>query len=214
MADHADAITSRHFATGGIAWQTKGDGSPVTAVDGEIERVVRTLINQARAGDAFLGEGFGAQGHGSRRWIVDAIDGTASFLAGEPEWGTVIALAESDAVSLGVATAPACQTRWWATRGSGAWRTSLPMDHAAAPTRLAVTAPTDLHDAAIGIWPPAQLNARDRQCTANLATHAQITFPALDWHRAPPPTTPVRKPSPRSSRSSRSRARLCVFHRC
>ncbi len=196
LADHADAIASRHFATGGTAWESKSDGSPVTAVDREIERAVRALINQSRAGDAFLGEEFGAHGHGRRRWMVDAIDGTASFLAGEPEWGTLIALAEGDAVALGVVTAPACRTRWWAARGSGAWSTSLPVDHAAAPTRLAVTTATDLHDAVIGIWPPpARLDAHDRQRAANLAAHARMTVPALDWHRTSPPTTPVRKPS-------------------
>jgi histidinol-phosphatase len=196
LADHADAIAARHFATGGIGWQTKSDGSPVTAADREIEHAVRGLINQARADDAFLGEEFGAHGHSRRRWIVDAIDGTASFLAGEPEWGTLIALTDGDAVSLGVVTAPACQTRWWAARGSGAWSTSLPLDHAAAPTRLAVTTATDLHDAAIGIWPPpARLDTRDRQRAANLAARARTTLPALDWHSTTPPTTTVGKPS-------------------
>lgn len=196
LADHADAISSRHFATGGIAWQTKSDGSPVTAVDREVEHAVRALINQARATDAFLGEEGGAKGHGHRRWVVDAIDGTASFLAGEPEWGTLISLAEGDAVSVGVVTAPACRTRWWAARGSGAWSASLPMEHTAVPTRLAVTTATDLHDAAIGIWPPpARLDALDRQRAANLAAHARTTVPALDWHRTAPPTTTVRKPS-------------------
>ena len=196
LAGHADAIASRHFATGGIAWQTKSDGSPVTAVDREIEHAVRALINQVHPDDGFLGEEFGAHGHGRRRWIVDAIDSTTSFLAGEPEWGTLIGLAEGDAVSLGVVTAPACQTRWWAARGAGAWSTSLPMDHAAAPTRLAVTTTTDLHDATIGIWPPpARLNTRDRQRAANIAAQARTTLPALDWHSTPPPTTTVRKPS-------------------
>lgn len=81
-------------------------------------------------------------------------------------------------------------------RGSGAWSTSLPMDHTAAPTRLAVTTATDLHDAAIGIWPPpARLNTRDRQRAANLAAQARTTLPALDWHSTRPPTTTVRKPS-------------------
>lgn len=196
LADHADAIAARQFAAGGTAWQAKSDGSPVTAVDREVEHAVRALINQARPDDAFLGEEFGAQGHGRRRWIVDAIDGTASFLVGEPEWGTLIALAEGDAVSLGVVTAPACRTRWWATRGAGAWSTSLPMDHTATPTRLAVTAATDLRDAAIGIWPPpARLTTRDRRRAANLAAHARTTVPALDWHHPPPPTATIRKPS-------------------
>ncbi|MCT2585869.1 inositol monophosphatase family protein [Actinophytocola gossypii] len=196
LADHADAIAARYFASGDIVWQAKSDDSPVTVADREIERAVRTLINQERVDDAFLGEEFGAHGHGRRRWIVDAIDGTASFLAGEPEWGTLIALAEGDAVSLGVVTAAACRTRWWAVRGSGAWCASLPMGPAATPTRLAVTAAADLRDAAIGIWPPpARLDARDRRRAANLAMHVRTTLPALDWHSTHTPTATVRKPS-------------------
>ncbi|MEY9886472.1 fructose-1,6-bisphosphatase/inositol monophosphatase family enzyme [Catenulispora sp. MAP5-51] len=87
LADRADAIAARHFRAGGIVGRAKADGSPVTAVDLDIEHTVRALINDARPGDAFLGEEFGGFGQGRRRWIVDAIDGTASFLAGEPEWG-------------------------------------------------------------------------------------------------------------------------------
>ena len=40
----------------------------------------------------------GAYRHARRRWIVNAIDGTASFVAGEPECGTLIALDEGDDV--------------------------------------------------------------------------------------------------------------------
>ena len=60
-------------------------------------------------------------GAGRRRWIIDAIDGTASFLAGEPEWSTLIALEENGTAVLGLVTAPALRRRWWAARGSGAW---------------------------------------------------------------------------------------------
>lgn len=195
LADQADAIAAGHFTAGGITWQTKADGSPVTAADRQIEHAVRTLINQARPADAFLGEESGAHGHASRRWIVDPIDGTASFLAGEPEWGTLIALADGDVIALGVVTAPACGSRWWAARGAGAWTTSLPADPATPPTRLTVTATTDLHDAAIGIWPPpARLDPRDRRLAAALSAQARTTRPALNWHdTAAPPT--VRKPS-------------------
>ncbi|ACU74011.1 inositol monophosphatase [Catenulispora acidiphila DSM 44928] len=177
-------IGARHFEAGGVAWRAKSDGSPVGVADHEIERTLRALVGEARPEDAFLGEEFGARGVGRRRWIVDAIDGTASFVAGEPEWGTLIALDSGDAVAVGVVTAAACGRRWWAARGGGAWsaglpmstdldlamdpraplvglpmspvapRAHLPMDPAAAPTRLAVNTATDLRDSSIGIWPP------------------------------------------------------------
>jgi histidinol-phosphatase len=202
LADRADAVATRHFAAGrGIAWQAKGDGSPVTAADHEVEDAIRALIHQARPADAFLGEESGAHGgQARRRWIVDAIDGTASFVAGEPEWGTLIALADGEDVGLGVVSAPACGTRWWAARGGGAWSAALPMDPAGPATRLAtqlaVTTATNVRDAAIGIWPPpTRLDARSRHLAAALAAQARSTTPTLDWHSTLAPPTPVREPS-------------------
>ncbi|MEY9905886.1 histidinol-phosphatase [Catenulispora sp. MAP12-49] len=195
LADRADAIAARHFRAGGIVGRAKADGSPVTAVDLDIEHTVRALINDARPGDAFLGEEFGGFGQGRRRWIVDAIDGTASFLAGEPEWGTLIGLADGDDVGLGMVTAPACGQRWWAVRESGAWAAALPRAPAVPPTRLAVTAATELRDATIGIWPPpARLTPRDRRLAAGLAARARATVPAVDWHDTTS-SAAVRKPS-------------------
>ncbi|MEY9932171.1 histidinol-phosphatase [Catenulispora sp. GP43] len=195
LADHADAIAAGHFSPGGVAWRAKADGSPVTAADCEIEQAIRTLIKQARPGDAFLGEESGGHGDARRRWIVDAIDGTASFAAGEAEWGTLIALADGGAVRLGVVTAAECGRRWWAARGSGAWVAGLPRVSAAPAARLAVTAAAELGDATIGIWPPpARLNPRDRRLAAELAARARTTVPAVDWHDTTP-SAAVRKPS-------------------
>lgn len=198
-ADHADAIAMRHFRAAGVAWQrAKADGSPVTAADHEVEHAVRMLINEAVPTDAFLGEELGAHGRSRRRWIIDPIDGTASFLAGEPEWGTLIALADGGAVLLGMVSAPACGRRWWAVPGAGAWTAALPTDPRTSPSRLAVTAATSLQDATVGIWPPpARLSADDRRLAARLAAHARTTVPAVDWDdpAGPASSASVRKPS-------------------
>ncbi|MBS2966342.1 hypothetical protein KGA66_25070 [Actinocrinis puniceicyclus] len=120
LADVADTIALRHFSTAGTAWHAKSDGSPVSIADEQIECALRTAIQHERPGDSVLGEEFGSLGHGQRRWIIEALDGTASFLAGEPEWSTLIALEEAGTVALGLATAPALRRRWWAARGTGA----------------------------------------------------------------------------------------------
>ncbi|MEZ0113222.1 histidinol-phosphatase [Catenulispora sp. EB89] len=182
-ADRADAVAMRHFRTGDVAWQrAKAGGSPVSAADHEVEHTLRTLITAASPTDAFLGEEFGAHGRSRRRWIVDPIDGTASFLAGEPEWGTLIALADGDTVLLGMVSAPACARRWWAVPGAGAWSAALPMDPHTSASPLAVTAATSLQDAAIGIWPPpARLSAGDRRLAARVAAQARSTVPAVEW---------------------------------
>ena len=43
---------------------------------------------------------------------MDAIDGTASFVAGEPEWGTLIALAEGDDVCTASARTTVPELDW------------------------------------------------------------------------------------------------------
>ena len=118
LADQADVIALRHIAAGNLSAQIKHDGSPVTAADREIEDVLRGCLRRMRPGEAFLGEEGGGHGSGHRRWIIDAIDGTASFLAGQPEWGTLIALEEHGTITTGLVTAPALSRRWWALGGN------------------------------------------------------------------------------------------------
>jgi len=120
LADAADALSLGHFRTG-IAFETKPDLTPVTEADRAVESEIRTLLDDARPDDAVLGEEQGSSGGGSRRWIVDPIDGTRNYARGVPVWATLIALEESGSVRLGVASAPALGRRWWAERGEGAF---------------------------------------------------------------------------------------------
>ena len=54
--------------------------------------------------------------------MVDPIDGTKNYVRGVPVWATLIALLDGDDPVVGVVSAPALQRRWWAARGTGAWR--------------------------------------------------------------------------------------------
>lgn len=193
LADIADAIALRHFATNTTTWHAKADGSPVSAADEEIEHALRAQILSTRPDDAVLGEEFGATGTAHRRWIIDAIDGTASFLAGEPEWSTLIALEDQGQCTLGLVTAPALHRRWWATRGSGAWTGS---SHTAPAEQLTITGADHLAEAAVGIWPPPpRLTPDHAALAARVAAKARTTSPALDWSNPAPQPDPVRKPS-------------------
>jgi histidinol-phosphatase len=121
LADAADALSLGRFRTG-IAFETKADLTPVTEADRAVEAELRALLEAARPDDAVLGEEQGAGGGGgSRRWILDPIDGTRNYARGVPVWATLIALEESGTVRLGVASAPALGRRWWAERGEGAF---------------------------------------------------------------------------------------------
>ena len=120
LADAADAISLPHFRSG-LAVETKPDLTPVTEADRAVEAELRRILGAERPGDAILGEEQGAAGSGSRRWLLDPIDGTRNYARGIPVWATLIALEEDGVVRLGMVSAPALGRRWWAERGSGAF---------------------------------------------------------------------------------------------
>ncbi|MFG2733016.1 inositol monophosphatase family protein [Streptomyces canus] len=196
LADRADAIARRYFSATAVESRTKSDGSPVTDADQEIEIVLRSLIRKEYPDDAFIGEEFGAHGHGRRRWIIDAIDGTASFLAGEPEWSTLIAVEEDSHISLGMVSAPALGRRWWASPDSGSWTGPCPSNPATPADRLALTEAASAQNATVGIWPPpSRLNHQERVVATRLAQGVAQVRPPLDWTAADPTAPAPRKPS-------------------
>jgi len=196
LADAADAIALRHFAADDTAWRTKNDGSPVSAADEQIELALRALIQRERPADAVLGEEFGVSSAGRRRWIIDAVDGTASFLAREPEFSTLIALEESGAITLGLVTAPALQRRWWARRTTGAWTRSTAHTAPCAAEPLVISGAQSLTEASIGIWPPpARLSPQHTALAARVAAAARTTRPTLNWADPAPTREAIRKPS-------------------
>ena len=122
LADLADTITLRWWSPNGVASTAKADGSPVTEADVAAEKALLNAVRNACPGDGFLGEEVGEkQGTTGRRWIVDGIDGTRSFVAGQPEWGTLIALERGNGINLGISSSPVQERRWWAARGAGAF---------------------------------------------------------------------------------------------
>ena len=121
LADAADATTAARYEAADLVVETKPDLTPVTDADRAVEDDVRRLLADRRPDDAVVGEERGESGSGSRRWIVDPIDGTKNFVRGTPSWATLLALEVDGTVVAGVVSAPALSRRWWAARGDGAW---------------------------------------------------------------------------------------------
>lgn len=121
IADKVDAHTMSRFRALDLHVENKPDLTPVSDADRSAEDMIRSILGQARARDAILGEEFGETGHGPRRWIVDPIDGTKNYIRGVPVWATLIALADAGDVVVGLVSAPALGRRWWAAKGLGAW---------------------------------------------------------------------------------------------
>lgn len=106
----------------GVAVETKSDGSPVTVADREAERVAREWIARRFPADGILGEELGTENsEARRRWIIDPIDGTKSFVRGVPLWGTLVAVVEGDEALAGAAYFPAVGELAAAAHGCGAW---------------------------------------------------------------------------------------------
>ncbi|WP_309070750.1 histidinol-phosphatase [Arthrobacter sp.] len=145
MADSVDDQTMSRFKALDLAVETKPDFTPVTDADKSAEEAIRGQLSRARPRDAVLGEEFGSSGAGSRRWIIDPIDGTKNFVRGVPVWATLIALVDEGRPVVGVVSAPALGKRWWAATGTGAFMgKSL-----AAATRLRVSSVSRLEDASL-----------------------------------------------------------------
>ncbi len=125
LADAADAATMERFKALDLKVETKPDMTPVSEADKAAEELIRSSLQRTRPRDAVLGEEFGSEGHGPRRWVIDPIDGTKNYVRGVPVWATLIALMEmgegGDRPVVGVVSAPALNRRWWAARGTGAY---------------------------------------------------------------------------------------------
>jgi histidinol-phosphatase len=128
LADIADRITMARHRAADLEVQIKPDLTPVTEADQAVERALRERLAVARPGDAIVGEEYGsAAGDGARRWIIDPIDGTKSYVRGMPTWTTLIALQDGPELAVSVVTMPALGRRWWARRGGGAYAGGEPI---------------------------------------------------------------------------------------
>ncbi len=115
------AAALRFFRTE-VDVETKGDGSPVTIADKTAEHEAREWIAARFPGDAVLGEEYGFSGDArQRRWLIDPIDGTKTFVRGVPLWGSMIAVAQDDLVIAGAICCPVVGDLVSAAVGCGSW---------------------------------------------------------------------------------------------
>jgi histidinol-phosphatase len=123
LADRADSITAARFRAHDLEVTTKPDLTPVSEADRAVEQALRQRLSDV-TDHAIIGEEFGdlVVDGAEFRWIIDPIDGTKNYVRGVPIWATLIALEHAGELVVGVVSAPALGTRWWAARGEGASR--------------------------------------------------------------------------------------------
>jgi histidinol phosphatase-like enzyme (inositol monophosphatase family) len=117
----AGQVALRHYRSAFVI-ESKADGSPVTIADREAETAVREWIARRFPNDGIEGEEHGVvRADARRRWIIDPIDGTKTFVRGVPMWGTLVAIAEGTEVLAGAVFCPVVDEMVAAARGDGAW---------------------------------------------------------------------------------------------
>ncbi len=89
----------------------------MTVADRECELVIRKMLCETYPSHGILGEELGGDASDRRyAWIVDPIDGTKSFIAGAPTYGTLLALLCEGSPVLGVIDMPVLNERWIGAR--------------------------------------------------------------------------------------------------
>lgn len=117
----AGRLTLRYFQTG-VAVEEKADESPVTVADKGAETLLREMIEARFPDDGIVGEEHeDKEGTTGRRWIVDPIDGTKSFVHGVPLYGVLVGVEIDEVPTVGVINLPALNEMIGAAKGLGTW---------------------------------------------------------------------------------------------
>jgi histidinol phosphatase-like enzyme (inositol monophosphatase family) len=106
LAQASGEVIKQYFRAE-LVVDSKGDGTPVTIADKKSEMVMREMIQKEFPQHGILGEEFDDyQADAEYQWILDPIDGTKTFVAGVPLFGTLIGLLKNGKPILGVINNP------------------------------------------------------------------------------------------------------------
>ena len=124
----------RNLQTGDI--EEKSPGEVVTRADREAELIISQVLQKLRPNAVFVGEEATAANPSlldavSRQetvWLVDPLDGTANFVAGNDDFAVMVALAEHGETIAAWIWRPVAAESWVARRGEGVLRNGKPIE--------------------------------------------------------------------------------------
>jgi histidinol-phosphatase len=126
----------------------KSDGSEVTIADRKAERLLRDLLQAVWPEDAVFGEEYGgALARRGRCWLLDPIDGTASYVLGMPMFGSLLSLLIDGEPVFGCIHLPALKETTYAAIGHGCWLSR----EGGKARRVRVASPRKLSQAKVGM---------------------------------------------------------------
>lgn len=121
LAHESAKIIMPLFANPDLQVEWKADDTPVTYADKKAEEVLRRLISDEFPSHGVIGEEFGEENPDAEfTWVLDPIDGTRTFTAGSPHFGTLIALRHRGEPIWGAIHLPAIR-QLYVGNNEGAW---------------------------------------------------------------------------------------------
>jgi myo-inositol-1(or 4)-monophosphatase len=140
-----------------------GSFDPVTAADRAAETAMRTLIRRTFPEHGIVGEEYGSERADAEYvWVLDPIDGTKSFIAGMPVWGTLIGLTRFRRPVFGMVHQPFMRERFTGDGGAAHYRGP------AGERELRVRPCARLADALLFTTSPRLMNTSDRRAFARV----------------------------------------------
>ena len=156
LADAARPIAAKYFRTQ-VKIDDKSDATPVTIADREAETAMRELLTKHVPAHGVFGEEHGAvRTDAEYVWVLDPIDGTKSFIAGMPIWGTLIALMHNGTPAFGMMDQPFIGERFSGDNGAATYTGP------SGSRKLATRKCASLSEATLFTTSPRLMNAKDR----------------------------------------------------
>lgn len=114
---------------GNLKIETKSDGSYVTNIDKELDKlIVETIKKEIDDKNPIISEEAVEEGHiinvppHTSFWCIDPIDGTKSYINNNPYYCVNVAFLENGMPSVGLIYAPETKTLWYGIVGYGAFK--------------------------------------------------------------------------------------------
>jgi myo-inositol-1(or 4)-monophosphatase len=196
----AGSLAFSMFGTPVKTW-TKGESSPVSEADIAVDRLLHArLVSDNPDGEA---ASFGwlseestddpARLAARRVWIVDPIDGTRAYIAGEPDWAVSVALVEDGRPVAACLYAPVMEALFVAAAGQGATRNGVPIAATAGASLVSsrIAGPKRFLERLAAVAPPLEIMPRMHSLALRLARVAEGAYDAAiagadshDWDLA------------------------------
>lgn len=112
LCSETEKIILKYYDSPKLETESKDDDTPVTIADRESEKAIRLAIETLYPDHGIIGEEFDNKETNSEyTWVLDPIDGTKTFVAGNPMFGTMIALLKDGEPTFGCINYPAIGKR-------------------------------------------------------------------------------------------------------